>query len=203
MKTRHRRRLASRRFPPLLAVEAPTAWRATENQRGNSRPDPAPGTRKSRLGSAENPRRTPEARLRGLRKERGTIFTPYRAAGRSGEEVACVSSQSTRSHRRLGLVYRATVEFRVLYCLFVIEHGRRRVLHFNVTRHRSADWVVQQWRESVPEADPYRYAILDRDSIFDADVIAFSKVSSLMSKRTSRQSPWQNGTAGRWIGSCR
>jgi hypothetical protein len=91
----------------------------------------------------------------------------------------------------------------VLYCLFVIEHGRRRVLHFNVTRHRSADWVVQQWRESVPEADPYRYAILDRDSIFDADVIAFSKVSSLMSKRTSRQSPWQNGTAGRWIGSCR
>ena len=91
----------------------------------------------------------------------------------------------------------------MLYCLFVIEHGRRRVLHFNVTRHRSADWVVQQWRESVPEADPYRYAILDRDSIFDADVIAFSKVSSLMSKRTSRQSPWQNGTAGRWIGSCR
>jgi hypothetical protein len=53
--------------------------------------------------------------------------------------------------------------FRVSYCLFVIEHGRRRILHFNVTRHPSADRVVQQLRESFPEADPYRYAILDRD----------------------------------------
>ena len=58
-------------------------------------------------------------------------------------------------------------------------------------------------RESLPEADPYRYAILDRDSIFDADVIAFLKVTGLRPKRTSRQSPWQNGTAERWIGSCR
>jgi len=63
--------------------------------------------------------------------------------------------------------------------------------------------VVQQLRESFPEADPYRYAILDRDSIFDADVIAFLKVTGLRPKRTSRQSPWQNGTAERWIGSCR
>ena len=37
-----------------------------------------------------------------------------------------------------------TTTFRVLYCLFVIEHGRRRILHFNVTRHPSAEWVVQQ-----------------------------------------------------------
>jgi hypothetical protein len=53
-----------------------------------------------------------------------------------------------------------TATFRVLYCLFVIEHGRRRILHFNVTRHPSADWVVQQLREAFPEAAPYRYAIL-------------------------------------------
>src|SRR5678815_5503429 len=51
--------------------------------------------------------------------------------------------------------------FRVLYCFFVIEHGRRRILHFNVTPHPSADWVVQQLRESVAEAAPYRYVILD------------------------------------------
>jgi len=34
----------------------------------------------------------------------------------------------------------------------VIEHGRRRILHFNVTRHPSAEWVVQQVREAFPEA---------------------------------------------------
>ena len=33
-----------------------------------------------------------------------------------------------------------TVTFQVLYCFFVIEHGRRKILHFNVTRHPTAEW---------------------------------------------------------------
>jgi len=32
-----------------------------------------------------------------------------------------------------------TVTFRTLYCLFVIEPSRRRILHFNVTRHPTSD----------------------------------------------------------------
>ena len=35
-----------------------------------------------------------------------------------------------------------TITFKLLYCFFVIEHGRRKVLHFNVTRHPTAEWVV-------------------------------------------------------------
>jgi len=70
-----------------------------------------------------------------------------------------------------------TATFRVLYCFFVIEHERRRILHFNVTRHPSADWVVQQLRETFPEAAPYRYAILDHDAIFNVDVMAFLKAT--------------------------
>ena len=57
-----------------------------------------------------------------------------------------------------------TLTFQLLHCFFVIEHGRRRVLHFNVTRHPTADWVVQQLREAFPEAVQHRYAILDHDS---------------------------------------
>jgi len=76
-----------------------------------------------------------------------------------------------------------TVTFRVLYCFFVIEHGRRRILHFNVTPHPSADWVVQQLRETFAEAAPYRYVILDRDSIFNADVTAFLKTTGAMASR--------------------
>jgi hypothetical protein len=63
--------------------------------------------------------------------------------------------------------------------------------------------VVQQLREAFPEAAPYRYAILDRESIFDGGVIAFLKATGLKPKRTSRQAPWQNGTPERWIRSCR
>jgi putative transposase len=112
-----------------------------------------------------------------------------------------------RNHREaivaLDLFTVPTATFRVLYCFFVIEHGRRKILHFNVTQHPSADWVVQQLREAFPEAVPYRYAILDRDSTFDAEVIAFLNATGLEPKRTSVRAPWQNGTGERWIGSCR
>jgi transposase InsO family protein len=96
-----------------------------------------------------------------------------------------------------------TVTFQLLYCLFVIEHGRRRILHFNVTRHPTAEGVLQQLREAFPEATPYRYVVFDRDSKFDSDVVAFLKATGLEPKRTSVQAPWQNGIAERWVGSCR
>jgi hypothetical protein len=34
----------------------------------------------------------------------------------------------------------------VLYCFFLIARDRRRILHFNVTRHPASAWVVQQLR---------------------------------------------------------
>jgi hypothetical protein len=68
-----------------------------------------------------------------------------------------------------------TVTFNLLYYFFVIEDGRRRILHFNVIRHPTAEWVVQKLREAFSEAGPYRYVILDRDSKFDAEVITFRK----------------------------
>jgi transposase InsO family protein len=96
-----------------------------------------------------------------------------------------------------------TVTFQMLYCFFVIEQARRRILHFNITRYPTAEWVLQQLREAFPEAAPYRYVILDRDSKVDADVIKFMKATGLKPKRTSVQAPWQNGIAERWVGSCR
>ncbi len=96
-----------------------------------------------------------------------------------------------------------TLTFRVLYCFFVIEHGRRKILHFNVTEHPTASWIVQQLRDVYSDSHPYQYAILDRDAKFGADVIEFLKASSIKPKHTSLSSPWQNGVAERWIGSCR
>jgi hypothetical protein len=45
-----------------------------------------------------------------------------------------------------------------LTLLLAIEHGRRRILHFNVTFHPTSDWIVQQLREAFPLPCPYRYA---------------------------------------------
>jgi putative transposase len=96
-----------------------------------------------------------------------------------------------------------TLTFKLLYCFLVIEHGRRKVLHCNVTPHPTSDWVVQQLRETFPEADPYRYAIFDHDSKFNDEVTSLLRSTGLQPKRTSIQAPWQNGIAERWIGSCR
>jgi len=49
----------------------------------------------------------------------------------------------------------------------------------------------------------YRYVILDRDAKFDGVVVSFLRGAGLTLKRTSVQSPWQNGIAERWVGSCR
>ena len=44
-----------------------------------------------------------------------------------------------------------TATFRLLYVFVVIEHGARRLLHFNVTEHPTSAWALQQLREAVGE----------------------------------------------------
>jgi len=96
-----------------------------------------------------------------------------------------------------------TLTFRVLYCFFIIEHGRRKILHFNVTENPTSPWIVQQLSEAFPESCPYRYAILDRDAKFNKDAMDLLMSTGIKPKQISFQSPWQNGVAERWVGSCR
>jgi hypothetical protein len=79
-----------------------------------------------------------------------------------------------------------TITFGVLYCFFVISHGRRRILHFNVTTHPTSLRVVQQLREAFP------FELAPR--------VRSMKMSPV---RTSFESPWQKGVAERWVESCR
>jgi transposase InsO family protein len=96
-----------------------------------------------------------------------------------------------------------TVTFRVLTVWFLIHHGRRRIMHFSVTEHPTAPWVMQQLRESFPYDSGPSYLVFDRDSIFSQSVIAMIQAMGIEAKRTVARSPWQNGVAERWIGSCR
>jgi putative transposase len=96
-----------------------------------------------------------------------------------------------------------TITFRVLYCFFAIEHGRRKILHFNVTEHPTGPWIMQQLREAFSEPCPFRYVLLDHDSKFGKDVTDFLIASGVKPKRIGFQCPWQNGIAEGWVGNCR
>ena len=50
-------------------------------------------------------------------------------------------------------------ELGLLYVWFVIDHGRRRILHFNVTAHPTAPWVIQHHREAFSDETAPRYLI--------------------------------------------
>jgi transposase InsO family protein len=112
-----------------------------------------------------------------------------------------------RNHREaiaaMDLFTVPTVTFGVLYCLFVIDHGRRRIRHFNVTRHPNSLWMVQQLREAFPYHSAPRFLIFDRDAKYGLEVPMAVRSMAMSPVRTSFQSPWQNGTAERWIESCR
>jgi putative transposase len=95
-----------------------------------------------------------------------------------------------------------TITFSVLYCFFVISHDRRRILHFNVTKHPTSSWIVQQLREAFPFESAPRFVIFDRDAKYGLEVPAAVRSLRVNPVRTSFESPWQNGVA-RWVGSCR
>ncbi len=96
-----------------------------------------------------------------------------------------------------------TVRFRLLYVWFAIDHGRSRILHFNVTENPTASWVIQQLRETFPDEPTHRYLIYDNDVIFSAAVTNAIESFPICPKRTAFRSPWQNGTAERVVGSVR
>jgi putative transposase len=96
-----------------------------------------------------------------------------------------------------------TITFGMLYCFFVINHDRRRILHFNVTGHPTSKWVVQQLREAFPFGSAPRFLIFDRDAKYGLEVPAGVRSLKMSPVRTSFESPWQNGVAERWVESCR
>ncbi len=94
--------------------------------------------RKSDLGSTQNPRRTPEVGIRRLGTNRCPLLSPSPTARSSGPTFGDSPDQSPRDYRDFFTV--PTVTFELLLRLLVIEHERRKIPHFNVTRHPSAEF---------------------------------------------------------------
>jgi transposase InsO family protein len=85
----------------------------------------------------------------------------------------------------------------------LMEHGTRRILHHNVTAHPTADWTLQQFRETLPDDHPYRFLIHDRDSIFSRELDNAVTAMEVRVLRTPMRSPEANAICERLVGTMR
>ena len=96
-----------------------------------------------------------------------------------------------------------TVRFKVLFVLVVLAHHRRRVVHFNITEHPTAQWTGQQIVEAIPWDTAPQYLLRDRDSIYGSEFQRRVKSMGIEEVLTAPRSPWQNAFVERLIGSIR
>ena len=96
-----------------------------------------------------------------------------------------------------------TLRFQVLYVFLVLAHDRRRVLHFNVTAHPTAEWTGQQLREAFPFDQLPRYLLRDRDAIFGDEFRRRVTEMGIQEVLSAPRSPWQRAYVERVIGSIR
>jgi putative transposase len=95
------------------------------------------------------------------------------------------------------------VTFRILYVFLVLAHDRRRVIHFNVTEHPTAEWTAAQLVQAFPWNKAPRYLLRDRDSVYGDAFCAQAKCMEVTKVITAFRSPWQTPYVERLIGSIR
>jgi transposase InsO family protein len=96
-----------------------------------------------------------------------------------------------------------TIRFQVLYVFLVLAHDRRRILHFGVTAHPTAEWTAQQLREAFPWDTAPRYLLRDRDGIFGPEFMDQVKAFGIRQVLSAPRSPWQRAYVEWVIGTIR
>jgi putative transposase len=62
------------------------------------------------------------------------------------------------------------IRLQILYVFLVLAHDRR-ILHFAVTSHSTAEWTAHQLQEAFPWDSAPRYLLRDRDRIFGEEFV--------------------------------
>lgn len=94
-----------------------------------------------------------------------------------------------------------TVTGKVLFGFVILAHARRRVVHFNIAVHRTAQWTAQQVVDALPWEEAPRYLLRDRDRIYATDVRQRVRHMGIDEVIIAPRSPWQNPSVERLIGS--
>jgi putative transposase len=82
-----------------------------------------------------------------------------------------------------------TINFKIISILVVIDHYRRKLIHFNITQYPNPSWTLQQIRNILFENKAPKYLIRDRDSKYGGYFSTGLKQFGINQILTSYRSP--------------
>jgi putative transposase len=146
-----------------------------------------------KLGLAVSPR-TVGRYLRGMRPPHG---------GRPSQRWATFVRNHAHAVLACDFFITVTARFRVLYVFVVLDVGTRRMVHWNVTEHPTADWTIQQFRSVLTPETADRFVLHARDGIDAADVDRAIASRGRRVLKTPVRTPQANAFCERLIGTMR
>ena len=123
-----------------------------------------------------------------------------RRPGRPGQSWTTFLRNHAVGIAAMDLFVVPTIGFKLLYCLVVLAHGRRALVHHAVTAHPTAEWVARQMTEAFPWDTAPRYLVRDRDAVYGQVVRRRLRALGIRDRPTAPCSPWQNAHVERLIG---
>jgi putative transposase len=96
-----------------------------------------------------------------------------------------------------------TARFRLFYVFVVLDVGTRRLLHWNITEHPTAEWTVQQFRACVTGDTAHRFVVHDHDTIYSSGLDRALRAMNLHVLKTPVAAPQANAYCERLIGTAR
>ena len=196
---------------PIVSPEAVIAWQRGgfrmywrwKSRRRDGRPTIGPEVRNlTRQMSLANPRR-------GAPRIHGELLKLGLAVSQS-----TVATYMVRERKPPSLTWRTflknyvkhlvsadffvvpTIAFQLLFVFVILDHDRRRPIHFVVTTNPSAEWTARQLLEAFPDNAP-RYLLRDRDGMYREKFCDTAKGMGIREALTAPRSPWQNAYAER------
>lgn len=145
-----------------------------------------------------------ELRKLGFEVSQATVsrYMPKRPP-RPGVRQSWSTFLANHRHELLAVGFAVVPTLEVLCVFFVMSVECREILHFNVTKHPTAQWTAQQVVEACPFDLPGRFLIRGNDSIYGAEFVKRVDSLGLEQVKIAPRSPWQNCFAERWISSLR
>ena len=86
-----------------------------------------------------------------------------------------------------------TISFKLLYCLVILRHARRRLVTISVTSNPTAEWIAGHVTDAFSWNEAPHHLIRDRDRAFGPAYTHRIRAMGIRDHPAAPRSPWQSG----------